>query len=466
MIKNVNDILLKSGYYYLISEASIRSDMAERIMYSIIQGIPKDKEDQISVGLGLARQQSETEKEFLRQNYRATDYKALIRAANGRHDIIKYGARACSKELSHYHGDRINVYEKTKSLLSQNKYKEVINIAIKAFSDYKQWDPAFGGPAWEAIARSLGKICFLDEYLDLIYKEYKTSMDSDSLTKLRTEELVTLQDLIVELNVFDGLSHNTESIMRNLVQQETLEKYPQSSYDYDTDENYDRIGKEFTKVKSLMDAKELEDPTDVYKEIYDSLSDIDAFKLKYKDWNAKIRSLPSYHVATHEKHDKLVFEKFKIRMRKESIQQISGIKETKNYIKSIEQIMRDFINGGPHTNGLTLVYELEKIYYKMNGNINWLVDNITYIPNKIALSLDKDNKNIIMFLSKATKLKEELSKKIYDIFTDELPSSSLLETELSNNILLGTQIKDKTNFFISLKKLDVILDECFKFYSV
>ena len=63
-----------------------------------------------------------------------------------------------------------------------------------------------------------------------------------------------LRDLIIELNIFDGLSHNTASIMKSIIEQEVKECGGKNL-------------EEFRKVQTIMDTKELRDPLAIRKRV-------------------------------------------------------------------------------------------------------------------------------------------------------------------------------------------------------
>lgn len=130
-----------ASLFSLKAEASIRSDMAKRIMYSILPSVATKSEIALTDG--------------------AIDYKALESAIEGRKDIIKYGVRSCIKELKHYrYFDALpnwihDIYQMDMDPLKYESngfnIENVINLCIKSFNTPKGWDSGYGGFLWEKL---------------------------------------------------------------------------------------------------------------------------------------------------------------------------------------------------------------------------------------------------------------------------------------------------------------------------
>jgi hypothetical protein len=277
-MKKIAKLLTNCIKYRMICEASIRTDMAKRIMHSVLPAVAD--QDQVVTTKGVV------------------DYTSQIAAAEGRHDIIKYGTRACLGEMVYYlwktedftpeevedarkksYGDlpeyNRKLYEKGKDLEQNGDYKGAIDICVAGFGQYDHWNEAYGGKAWEKIAKTIQKLVELDKEYEIIRKD---KFNPEKVDK----EIEILNNIIIYMNVFDGLSHNTGSIMGKVIDQESQD-LGYNSYD------------ENKKVKKLMDSKELKEPVHVYRAIEKILqegSDI----YRYKDWTGKLRAHPEYKV--------------------------------------------------------------------------------------------------------------------------------------------------------------------------
>ncbi len=244
---------LKELYNFTI-EASIRSDMAKRIMYSTLSSV-------VSPGQ-------------IAGTNNVIDFKALDAACEGADDILKYGILACLAECFYYDQAGylfLGEYELEKmspgEVISDNSYSEILKECNHLFNDKDNWGEGFGGYAWLKISESLTRINLLNENL-----KQQRSLKSKDLDKV-----VNIQkQLVMELNIFDGLSHNNGSVMKNIIRIESNEK------------NRKTLDEE-EKVTRLMDAKELNDPKQVFKEIKDTLKGSGDYH-RFDDYNYKFNT--------------------------------------------------------------------------------------------------------------------------------------------------------------------------------
>ncbi len=299
-------ISFRSNFYSHICEATLRSDMAKRIMYSVIPSLAESGQ---AYGTGGV-----------------IDYNALKYAIEGRHDIIKYGIMACIKEMRHYgapakaSGQSVrNMEAEAKMYLAEGKPHEALNLAVESFADQKGWEQSYGGKAWEAIARSLEKLLTYDEEL----KKIRSSPNRNP-----EQEVEIMKMIVIELNVFDGLSHNTKSIMYNLVEQELTEerlKNPgKGPYIYDS------VTDEYNKIEKMMDSKELKNPMDVYRQIKPALTESGDIH-KFKDWVNRLKGSPDFF---KQNSADLEDEFFRIRFRKEGGKYISRLNTTADQLQT------------------------------------------------------------------------------------------------------------------------------------
>ena len=211
------------NHYLLLSQAGLREDMAKRIMYSVIEPITK-----------------------------YPDSTALSLAIEGWKDIVKYGTKAVVGELRHSRRNRdYSIFNKAFDLYKQGKYLEALDLAIEDYA--KPWQQAYGGPAWGRIASQVKEILLQGQKLE------------------KDPSIQNQKDMVIQLNVFDGLAHNTESVMRNLVDIESKE-ISNPEHDIGTIYNLSykdisRSKKEYERIRELMDAKELKNFLDVWREI-------------------------------------------------------------------------------------------------------------------------------------------------------------------------------------------------------
>lgn len=91
------------------------------------------------------------------------------------------------------------------------------------FANKTAWARNYGGYAWEKIARSLKSLAIIKSGMIAAKKENNLELELDFM-----------KQAIIELNVFDGLAHNTNSIMKNIIELEN-QSYGYSD-DYEVDE--------------------------------------------------------------------------------------------------------------------------------------------------------------------------------------------------------------------------------------
>lgn len=189
-MNNLRQNIIKSSIKYkILSFASLTSDMAKRIMHSTLSHVADP--NQVSLTGGYI------------------DMVSLEHAAHGRKDILKYGILALISELKYYYGRNPEVLD--------IKSEKDFDMAIKNFNDKKGWEEMYGGYAWAKIAKSLKNIFILDKSLDVVEDNIKKSKNDFVRNQENDKKINILKQIILELNVFDGLAHNTNSIMEKLI---------------------------------------------------------------------------------------------------------------------------------------------------------------------------------------------------------------------------------------------------------
>lgn len=275
-------------------------------------------------------------------------------------------------------------------------YLEAAKIAINCFSDSENWDAFYGGNAWNNIAKSLVKIISYNNDLQVVDKNSPNAIQ-------------IMRMLVIELNVFDGLSHNTASIMRNLISQEMQDTFGNDGA-YRNGEwfsSYDLALEEFDKVKKMMDSKELKNSIDVYTEIEDTLKESGDI-YKYKDYNTKIRNSKEYLDRT-KRHDpkqkqlELISEIKKIQPAINnclmSIPKINALINKVNDIPWYKELGEDNVNS-------TLTIEIifsqlwVDIFYQLKNDLNSIRENLRNMIETLEYLSDKEKKVILNIDSK------------------------------------------------------------------
>ncbi len=251
--------------------SGLKEDLAKRMMYSVLPHLSTPGETYQTRGV--------------------IDMKALRAATEGRKNIISMGLQAIGRELGHYNdvgrGEEVLVNEFWRA---STKYPiKAADIAIKAFGSPRGWMYGFGGEPWKRIAETLKKIIHLDQQLDGLRHKRKVSPAPEDLDA----ELETMRQLVVEINVFDGLSHNTASIMKNLISMENFRDEDENEPKEKKEERAKKEMQTYRDYMTLMDAKELKDPVEVFKLIEPTLQGSGDIH-RFKDWVEKLRRLPEY----------------------------------------------------------------------------------------------------------------------------------------------------------------------------
>lgn len=339
-----------------LKKANLEQDMAKRIMLSIMPSVMNSTE----------RVSTLADPEFW-----GVDYNALRSASLGAKDLLKYGTAICVDEVKYY-GKPLkdiinqtfnqNKKEKLSSLLAETtakineardlehlkRYTEALRVCVECFQDDEErnldtedgplrlslWDMAYGGESWARIARNLHEIGIRWGELEKIKRgEFKPE---DKLKR----EVQLMKELIVLMNVFDGLAHNTGSVMPKLIEKEVHMGGVQLPWDGRSQD--DKIKEYQNTIVRLMDSKELDNPLEVYKEVEHIMSSA-PYKGIFRDWIERLMRHPGYQtVSDKTKRDDKIN---RIRQKKlliddfgTSIQYAYNMmnKFHKNYLKAVE----------------------------------------------------------------------------------------------------------------------------------
>ena len=351
----------------ILKEATIRSDMAKRIMYSILPSTVDPSQVVMSGGV--------------------VDYKALDAAVEGAADIIAFGTLSVADELRYYREynpvltelrsdfrDKFkqNRVGKNKFNASSNinpEYEKLLSLAIPAFADTKNWDDKYGGFAWEKTAKCLLQIYRLYYNLQILQKEQLEKYNPDNLDKITNIK----KQLVMQMNIFDGLSHNSGTILERIVYNEDdflsrqEPEIPEES--------------ELSKIRRMMDSKELDNTKLVYKEIEESLKGSGDIH-RYKDYNHKIRD-KEYH---EEDYVDRLNQLNKIRLRKKINTNIDILdmlfENLDSTYTSYANEVKMFIKHQSHPNIKKIKHHLTWATESMNGCIHDLRDTASGIISK------------------------------------------------------------------------------------
>ena len=275
VMKSISKLCWQASHYHMLCQADLRTDMAKRIMYSILPSVAPQSQVHMTGGV--------------------VDMSALKMAIEGRKDIIKYGTQACLDELQHGSGIVETYNEQAVSAFSAKRYAEVLDLCMRGFTE-KGWVPGYGGEAWYNIAKTIKQIDTLDKNLQMVRAYHDPSR--------LNHEIQIMQQLVIAMNVFDGLTHNTGGVINKLINLEAEERGEPTT----GPKSFERE----SELQRVMDAKEIQDPISVFKEIEPILQESGDIH-RFKDWISKIKSQPTYQ----QRDPNLVKEKSLIRLRKE-----------------------------------------------------------------------------------------------------------------------------------------------------
>ena len=268
---------------YLKKDADLETDMAKRIMLSVIPSLTSPGINYQTGGL--------------------PDYNALKLAVKGAERIIKFGTKACVDEMGFYGAEHRGTEKfdtcKDVSIAAEKAYNsknyiESLRLCFIAFEDLSSWETYFGGKKWARIAKTIMSITTTYDQLNIVRKAGRAP---GAPTNNLNQELELMRSIVVEMNVFDGLVHNGGSILDKMIYLEDAEEQEtrRRVRPDDTSDN-DFVPHEESKyyrIKNLMDAKELKNPIDVYKQIENSLQNSEE-RYMFKDWVSKLRNHSDY----------------------------------------------------------------------------------------------------------------------------------------------------------------------------
>lgn len=224
----------------LTKAAAIRENMAKRIFISL-----------------LSRLVPETESARIHLTKGIIDHNVLKELLPGAKELLEYGAKICIDELKTINSFFFISEENThvanqlrwdaERLSNKNDFIGSLKISLEAFNTPRIWETAYGGKPWVKIASTLLEI---GESINTYY-----SSNEDEV------KIEALKNLLVYMNVLDGLSHNSAEVIGNFINKEK----EQGSYSYE--KNYNEKRKYKDDITRLLNSKQLENSADVWNEI-------------------------------------------------------------------------------------------------------------------------------------------------------------------------------------------------------
>lgn len=282
-------------YYELTKEASIKSDMALRIFYSTIPAY-----------LNIDEQ-------------RDAKNKLASPLVEGAANLIKWGTQACYEEMQHCVQSSYDSgpSSELRKAYDAKDYKKSLELMVSEFKSIRKWASSYGGLPWANIAETL-----LTLY-DYIVKFHEASSYE--------EKDFALRNIIVYMNIFDGLAHNTASVMPKLIRHEYSENNKEPSEvspeatSFESHYYTKPIQSDSGQVSLLMDAKELNHIEDVLYILQPYLQD-HSYRYFIREYLSKFKRL-----NRQPDPDRIKSE-------------LSEIRETKEIMIPLTQRLRPMVN--------------------------------------------------------------------------------------------------------------------------
>lgn len=433
MSLSIESLLELSDFF--LKKATIEEDMAKRIMLSIIPGVSSPLE---------------------MQTHKGFDYKALRSAVNGTKDLIKYGTKACVEEVGNYGDPAIEqvygsgsqenvkalykgVYNNAEDLWKAGRYGECLQVCIKAFLDDKEgaWAGAYGGKAWAKIAKILSQMQEKRELLDYIRQD-ANSPNRDPNTDYLDMEMQTMKDIVVLMNIFDGLAHNTASVMPKVIQEERHALNMPSEMGHKYQE----------RVQELMDAKELDNPLVVYKQVQHIIENSPS-KYMFKDWIQRIKEHPDF--SKTKSHKETLNDMALIRIKK-------NLKNKLNHLSDYADKIGELKDVALRSNDLKAV---EKIYGSIRQNLNYIDDVVYDIVAIFNDALREFPQLYTHLLQKSATARKELNKYITNHVVAMRDKLFKLTDYIDNEFMTGSTLAQQ-EILINARKfysdIDLISD--------
>lgn len=278
------NIFSKTSIYFKLCKADLKHDMVKRVMYSLIQATAP-------VYIGGTSPDG------------VWDYKAQDYAIEGVGDIVKYGTAICVDEMRNLptmtrNDSDLSVYINAKKLLDSKDYENCLDILIEGFKSPKWGKGGYGGKPWVTITETIKKLNYLNNEFKRNSEDMKKKQSEQDRDKMLDADTELKKQILIYLNVFDGLSHNSGSVLEKLIEKEHLDKYPKLPY-----------GQTLKDITRIMDSKNLKDPKNTFKIVKDHIET----PIQYKEW---MNRLDKKHSDSEK--DELDLEMVLIRLSRDS----------------------------------------------------------------------------------------------------------------------------------------------------
>lgn len=395
-------------------QANLISDMARRIMFSLIPG-------------------------------ERFDFVAARWAANGAISSVTYGTKAINEELRHYKGEIprigarniVNFVSKSLDKFNLNNaetYQFFLETAINMFNDSGNWENQFGGEAWGNIAKTVLKLVSL--YVSLM-----------NVKKWSDEEEEILKQIIIYLNLLDGIMHNTGKVFEKMIEAEKLTELTEENSD-----PFEEKEKDVDRIYRMRNATELEDPIYAFKEIEDLLYP----KNVYKDYITKLRNTKEYYTVGDP--TKKLDEITAIKNLKNDRYKYSKIHNQAEYIRIVETIIRDMDNRANTL--INLLKQNIDISMAANEAFVWDLRYLFYFPKDQWGQAYFSVAGIVPFIDRLPKQKEvieliEDSNTLADYFNIFNYIYARSFTKPVSNIIAGWYKKITPELYKEMQKMDV-----------
>jgi len=355
------------------------------------------------------------------------DFVAGRIVANGAINLLYFGIKAVTDELQHYEGYYEEILPSDRpNKLNIDTYIGSFKSATEMFLDLKNWAQSYGGEAWGKISKTLLEIA----------ENYKKYIRAE---KYGIEEEQAIRKLIIYMNKFDGLAHNTGSIYNKLLSHEI------------EDIGWNRAGgspyylDNLNAIENMRDMTESENVSDIIRYVAPYLNT----ELPFKDLLSKTRGSDEYHpydpkrIETHiqtvkvRKNIKMALEKCSrgiykyIECLNRRMEELSNIiKLNNNSSWQTHQTASDIVNLVEAINSMIDYW----IYITLNPT-----DYLKSISGEIAKKINKPAADLSNKYEAMIKKINSAHLKIKIIIDNEVDfKKRIIDDELKNKIMTAT----------------------------
>lgn len=206
---------------------------------------------------------------------------ALQSLLPGAKELFEYGVKACMDEIQFSRNG--NAEDNVVMPFAMGNIEESLNNAIKIFSNDDLWDVAYGGKPWINITKNLLSL-------------YKTIKNIEEAKKKKDWEQYEkqLKEMVIYMNIIDGISHNSGTLLDKMVDFELEEKLKDKSH-------FIREKNDYTeKLNTVMNAKELKNPRTVVNVVSPILRQSPDKFQPFKDSLWKVENIGENPVSTKD----------------------------------------------------------------------------------------------------------------------------------------------------------------------